>query len=69
MNSPSDEEAVTPSTSSVAAAASSTTTIDEHLALTIQTLDQLTSIFNFPHHIAKSAIDECGPEDITVCYN
>ena len=61
MDSPSNDN-----TSSVAA---STTTIDEHLALTIQTLDQLTSIFNFPHHIAKSAIDECGPEDVTVCYN
>ena len=44
----------------VAATSSSNKTIDEHLAQTIHTLDQLTTIFNFPHHLAKLAIDACG---------
>ena len=43
-----------------AATSSSNKTIDEHLAQTIHTLDQLTTIFNFPHHLAKLAIDACG---------
>lgn len=54
------------STPAVASAASSTMTVDEYLAQTIQAVDQLTSIFSFPHHLAKMAVDECGPEDVQV---
>ena len=57
------------SSTSAAAAASSSKTVSEHLAQTLHTLDQLTTIFSFPHHLAKLAIDTCGPEDITTCYN
>lgn len=62
-------EAASSSSTSAAAAASSSKTVSEHLAQTLHTLDQLTTIFSFPHHLAKLAIDTCGPEDITTCYN
>ena len=68
-NSPSPPAASSTSATAAAAASSSQTTINEHLALTIQTLDQLTTIFQFPHHLSKIAIDTCGPEDVTACYN
>jgi len=62
--------ATTAASSSSDAAASSSKTVSEHyLAQTLHTLDQLTTIFSFPHHLAKLAIDTCGPEDITTCYN
>ncbi|KAL7499044.1 hypothetical protein ACHAWT_009640 [Skeletonema menzelii] len=52
-----------------AAAAPSSRTISEHLALTLQTIDQLTTIFSFPPHIATLAVETIGPEDVTQCYN
>ena len=60
------------STTSPAAAAATTAssrTISEHLALTLQTIDQLTTLFSFPPHIAKIAVDTVGPDDVTTCYN
>ena len=57
----SNNNTTSPPAAAVAAAISSSNkTIDEHLAQTIHTLDQLTTIFNFPHHLAKLAIDACG---------
>eukprot|EP00984_Skeletonema_dohrnii_P029048 scaffold19357_cov54-Skeletonema_dohrnii-CCMP3373.AAC.1 len=50
-------------------AAAASRTISEHLALTLQTIDQLTTIFSFPSHIATTAVETIGPEDVTECYN
>ncbi|KAL9183377.1 hypothetical protein ACHAXT_005164 [Thalassiosira profunda] len=52
-----------------AAAAASAQTVDQLLAQTLHALDQLTTIFNFPRHLAQAAIEECGPDDVTRCYN
>ena len=51
-----------PPPASAAAAAPSSRTISEHLALTLQTIDQLTTIFSSPHHIATLAVETIGPE-------
>ena len=61
-------------TASEAAAAASSMRVDEYYALTIQALDQLTTIFSFPKGLAQKAIEECGPEDVQVrtlfvCYS
>ncbi|KAL7426838.1 hypothetical protein ACHAXM_000613 [Skeletonema potamos] len=42
---------------------------EHHLALTFQTIDQLITIFSFPSHIARQAVETVGPEDVTQCYN
>jgi len=52
-----------------AAAAASSRTISERLALTLQTIDQLTTIFSLPPHMARQAVETVGPEDVTQCYN
>ena len=63
-----DDDAQTNSSNAAAATASSRDG-DDYVALTLQTLDQLTTIFSFPLDIAQSAIEAVGPEDVTQCYN
>lgn len=56
-----NDEAIAP-----AADAASGMRVDEYYAQTLQALDQLTTIFSFPRHLAQLAIEECGPEDVQV---
>jgi len=42
---------------------------DATIAQTLQTLDQLTSIFKFEPSVAQLAIENVGPADPTACYN
>ena len=53
----------------VISAAAASSSSDEELAKRWQTLEQLTSIFGFPMHVAEQAIDAVGYTDATTCYN